>query len=149
LADDKQLSPASSATSGKLSPDVQAGRRRRRVQAIGVILVVCLIGNVAGWFGWPTWGPIQNDPKLRLWVYVSAAVFWLAVAMLLVCLRDLTSMLSHHGERPPTHDDLQDDSGIIGAPAKKIRPWVAKYQAAIGAIALVIGAIAGHYFWKP
>ena len=95
--------------------------------------------------GWLKWGPAQSDPNQRLWVYASAAMFWLAAAMLALCIRDLASFL-RHGSRPPTQSELPADSKNPGNP---IRRWMESYQALAGAIGLIAGALIGHFAWKP
>ena len=135
------------ATDGESHSLIQA-RRTRRVASIWLAVLVFVGGNVAGWVGLLHWGPAQSDSKQLLWVHASAAMFWLAAAMLFVSVRDLVS-IRRHGSRPPTEEDLPDDTGQFGKPANVIRKWMAKYQALVGAIGLVVGALFAHFVWKP
>jgi len=130
------------------SQEVLEARRKRRLAAIWVLAAVVVAGNLAGWLGLITWGPAQSDPGHWVGVHASAFLFWVAVGMLLLCIRDLVSIRSH-GSRPPTYVELTDEgaSSRFRKPANAVRRWMAKNQAIVGAAGLIAGAILGHRFW--
>lgn len=117
-------------------------RRKRRVAAIWILGGVVIAGIVAGWLGWPRWGP-RDSFEVR----ASGAIFWLAVGMLGLCIRDLIS-IRRHGSRPPTYEDLDEDAGRFRKPANVIRRWMSKNQALVGVIGLASGALLGHFYWQ-
>jgi hypothetical protein len=134
------------------SVDEIKGRRKRRFVAIWIIAAVFLVGNALDLLGVINWGPGQSNPDSRVTVLLSAALFWVAVAMVILCFRDLVSIFKHHS-RPPTLEDLKnakaeagevDDTGSFWNEATE---WIQKHQAIVGLIGFVVGAIGAHFFW--
>jgi hypothetical protein len=128
------------------------GRRKRRFVAIWIIVAVGLAGNALDLLGVITWGPGQNSKDDRVFVLLSAGLFWVAVSMVLLCLRDLISIFKHHS-RPPTLEDLKNaqaaegkevDTGSVWNEATE---WMQKHQALVGLFGFVVGAIGGHFLW--
>ena len=125
--------------------------RRRRASRVGFIWLLVLVfgvGNVLDWFGWHSWGPLQNSDQ-GVWVHGAAALFWLALAMLSLCVRDLVSLLVHRSQ-PPTFENLPGGTKwwtrIIADPARR---WLGAYQGLVGIAGLIGGAVLGHFLWKP
>jgi hypothetical protein len=129
------------------SQEILEARRKRRLATIWVLAVVVVAGNLAGWLGFIKWGPLQSDRSHWVGVHASAFLFWVAIGMLLLCIRDLVSIRSH-GSRPPTFEELTDEaSSRFRKPANAVRRWMTKNQAIVGAAGLIAGAILGHRFW--
>jgi hypothetical protein len=134
------------------SVDEIKGRRKRRLVAIFIVGAVFLVGNALDLLGVINWGPGQNNPDSRVTVLLSAALFWVAVAMVILCFRDLVSIFTH-GSRPPTLADLkkaQDDAGDVadtGSLWNEASEWMQKHSALVGLIGFVVGALGGHFFW--
>src|SRR5207248_7193060 len=76
-------------------------------------------------------------------------LFWLALAMLSLCVRDLVSLLVHRSQ-PPTFENLPGGTKwwtrIIADPARR---WLGAYQGLVGIAGLIGGAVLGHFLWKP
>jgi hypothetical protein len=140
------------------------GQRNRRFVVIGIVVAVCVAGNAADFLGFVPWGKGLNDPNDRYWVLASAAGFWVAASMFILCFRDLLSILKHRS-RPPTLDDLEGAQAMaasLGSAGKSRAPlatrvqagattatrWVEKHAALVGLIGFVAGAIAGHLLWR-
>jgi hypothetical protein len=123
-------------------------RRTRRVAFLWLLAAVFVGGNLWDWFGGHSWGPVQSTDQ-AIWVHASAALFWLAVAMLSLCLRDLASFLWHRS-RPPTIEDLPEDldwwNKRVANPARR---FAARHRALIGVAGLFAGGALGHFLWKP
>ncbi len=124
------------------------GRRARRVGFIWLLAIVFIAGNLWDWFGGHSWGKAQSTNQ-SLVVHASAALFWLGLAMLSLCIRDLISILIHKS-RPPTIEDLPEQRGWwdrnMGNPVRK---WAKNHQALVGLTGLVAGALFGYFVWKP
>jgi hypothetical protein len=137
----------SPSVTGPQSQDVLEARHKRRLTAIWILAVVVVVGNLAGWLGFITWGPAQREPSHWVGIHASAFLFWVSVGMLLLSIRDLFS-IRRHGSRPPTYEELTEESSSrFRKPANAVRRWMAKNQALVGAAGLFAGAILGHRFW--
>jgi hypothetical protein len=123
-------------------------RRARRVGFIWILIVVVAAGNAWDFWGGHSWGPEQAGTQ-AIWVHASAALFWLALGMLFLCLRDLGSIVLH-GSHPPTIDELDDTthwwSKLVANPTRR---FVRTHQGLIGFVGLSAGALFGHFLWKP
>jgi TRAP-type C4-dicarboxylate transport system permease small subunit len=129
------------------SQEILEARRKRRLATIWVLAATVVAGNLAGWLGFIKWGPLQSDPSHWVGVHASAFLFWIAVGMLLLCIRDLVS-IRLHGSTPPTYQELTAEStSRVRKPANAVRRWMAKNQALVGAAGLIAGATLGHRFW--
>ena len=123
-------------------------RRSRRTAFVWLLVAVVTAGNLWDWVGGHSWGPLQSTDQ-GIWVHASALLFWLALAMLALCLRDLVSFLLHWS-RPPTIDDLPDERDWWNRTvANPIRHLAADHRAVVGLIGLLGGGVLGHFFWKP
>ncbi len=123
-------------------------RRVRRTTLVGLLAGVFVAGNLWDWTGLHSWGPVQSTDQ-GIWVHASAALFWLAVAMFVLCLHDLFSFLWHRSP-PPTIESLPDDDGWWDrAVANPIRRFAARHRALIGLGGLLAGGVLGHFLWKP
>ena len=85
-------------------------RRTRRIAFVWLLAAVFIAGNLWDWVGGHSWGPAQNTDQ-AIWVHTSAALFWLALAMLSLCLRDLVSFVVHRSP-PPTINDSQANDAV-------------------------------------
>ena len=123
-------------------------RRGRRVGFIWILLVVIAGGNLWDLIGGHSWGPAQLTDQ-AVWVHASAALFWLAAGMFVLCIRDLGSIIVHR-TRPPTLDDVDAAdrwwSRVIADP---IRRFAHAHAGLVGFIGLMIGAVFAHFLWKP
>ena len=123
-------------------------RRNRRVGFIWLFALVFVAGNLWDWFGGHSWGPEQATNQ-AIWVHISAGLFWLALAMFFLCLRDLGSFLLH-GKPPPIGVDTAHDASwwdrMVGNP---VRRRIEAHTALIGVAGLFAGALFGYFFWKP
>jgi len=133
----------------------QEARHIRRVGFIWLFVLVFLAGNLWDWFGGHSWGPQQSGGN-SMWVHASAALFWLGVAMLSLCLKDLSSFLIHRSP-PPVGGQLPARGPWwirpilwwdhhLGRPIHRI---ASKNQALVGLVFLAAGAVFGHFVWKP
>ena len=150
-----------------VSVDEIKGRRKRRFVAVGIVVAVFLAGNAADFLGLFQWGPGLNNSNDRVWVLASAAGFWVAVSMFLLCCRDLLSILRHRS-RPPTLDDLERarvmagslEAAEVGSGVWRILVtrfeaiwsgagrWVEKHLALVGLLGFIVGALVGHFWWR-
>lgn len=123
-------------------------RRTRRTAFVWLLAAVFIAGNLWDWIGGHSWGPVQSTDQ-AIWVHASAALFWLAVAMLSLCLRDLISFVLHRSP-PPTINDLPDEPGLWNRlVANPTRRFATHHRGLIGLAGLFAGGVLGHFAWKP
>lgn len=142
--------------------EIIEGRRRRRSIALGLIVVMFVIGNsadiamAAGWVP-NLWGPGLRVADERIWVLLSAGMFWIVFSMSVLCLYDLVSIYGN-GSRPPKLDDLivaRSRAGLTTPEAEGAHQiwdsagrWVDKHVALVGLIGMIVGALLGHLLWR-
>jgi len=130
-------------------------RHLRRSGFIWVLVLVFVAGNLWDWFGGHSWGPAQSTDNF-LWVHASAALFWLGLAMLSLCFRDLLSFVIHRSP-PPIGSDLPDTGPWWNRYVRwwnhhlghRIHEFASGHQALVGLAFLGAGALFGHFLWQP
>jgi hypothetical protein len=119
-------------------------------------MTLFVAGNAWDWVGGHSWGPAQSTQS-SLVVHASAALFWLALSMLALCVRDLISFLIHHSPSPPPNEAVEAGSSWWSRGLQwwnahftlPVHEWASRNQALIGVGCVAAGALFGHFVWQP
>jgi hypothetical protein len=123
-------------------------RRWWRLSFIWLLIGIFVAGNVLDATRIIDWGPEQHDSSDWKWVDASAAMFWLVLGMFALCARDLISILVHHSRPPTQHEIPSSAAHPIRSAANVARSWSSRHYGWIGAAAVGVGALFGHFVWR-